>query len=38
MDLFNSGIELVEGVSCLLKPYDATVLVRAVRKAFANGN
>jgi FixJ family two-component response regulator len=38
MDLFSSGIELVEGVNCLLKPYDATTLVRAVKKAFANGN
>jgi len=38
MDLFSSGIELVEGVNCLLKPYDATALVRAVKKAFANGN
>jgi two-component system cell cycle sensor histidine kinase/response regulator CckA len=33
-DLFSSGIELVEGVNCLLKPYDATALVRAVKKAF----
>jgi CheY-like chemotaxis protein len=38
MDLFSSGIKLVEGVNCLLKPYDATTLVRAVKKAFANGN
>ena len=38
MDLFSSGIELVEGVNCLLKPYDATALARAVKKAFANGN
>ncbi|MGO9478995.1 MAG: response regulator [Limisphaerales bacterium] len=38
MDLFNSGNELVEGVNLLLKPYDATALVRAVKKAFANGN
>ncbi len=37
-DLFGSGIELVEGVNCLLKPYDATTLARAVKKAFANGN
>ncbi len=36
MDLFSSGIELVEGVNCLLKPYDATALVRAVKRAFAN--
>jgi len=38
MDLFSSGIELVEGVNCLLKPYDATALVRAVKRAFANGD
>ena len=38
MDLFSSGIELVEGVNCLLKPYDATALARAIKKAFANGN
>jgi PAS domain S-box-containing protein len=38
MDLFGSGIELVEGINCLLKPYDATALARAVKKAFANGN
>jgi len=38
MDLFNSGVNLVEGVNCLLKPYDATALVRVVKKAFANGN
>jgi PAS domain S-box-containing protein len=38
MDLFGSGIELIEGVNCLLKPYDATALARAVKKAFANGN
>jgi PAS domain S-box-containing protein len=38
VDLSNSDINLVEGVNCLLKPYDATTLVRAVRKAFANGN
>jgi PAS domain S-box-containing protein len=38
MDLFSSGIKLVEGVNCLLKPYNATTLVRAVKKAFANGN
>ncbi len=38
MDLFSSGTELVEGVNCLLKHYDATTLVRAVKKAFANGN
>jgi CheY-like chemotaxis protein len=37
VDLANSGINLVEGVNCLRKPYDATTLVRAVRKAFANG-
>jgi PAS domain S-box-containing protein len=34
-DLFSSGIELIEGVNCLLKPYDATALVRVVKKAFA---
>jgi len=38
VDLSNSDIQLVEGVNCLLKPYDATTLVRAVKKAFANGN
>jgi CheY-like chemotaxis protein len=38
MDLFSSGIELVEGVNCLLKPYNATALARAVKRAFANGN
>ncbi len=37
-DLSSSGINLVEGVNCLFKPYDATTLVRAVKKAFANGN
>jgi CheY-like chemotaxis protein len=37
VDLSNSGINLVEGVNCLRKPYDATALVRAVKKAFANG-
>jgi signal transduction histidine kinase/CheY-like chemotaxis protein len=37
VDLANSGINLVEGVNCLRKPYDATALVRAVKKAFANG-
>jgi PAS domain S-box-containing protein len=37
-DLFSSGIELVEGVNCLLKPYNATALARAVKIAFANGN
>jgi len=37
-NLFSSGIELVEGVNCLLKPYDATPLARVVKKAFANGN
>jgi PAS domain S-box-containing protein len=36
-DLFRSGIELVEGINCLLKPYDATALVRTVKKAFAPG-
>jgi hypothetical protein len=35
--LFSSGIELVEGVNCLLKPYDATALARTVKKAFASG-
>jgi two-component system cell cycle sensor histidine kinase/response regulator CckA len=38
MDLSGPGMELVEGVNCLLKPYDATTLARAVKKAFANGN
>jgi PAS domain S-box-containing protein len=36
-DLFSSGIGLVEGVNCLFKPYDATMLVRTVKKAFAPG-
>ena len=38
VDLSNSGINLVEGDNCLFKPYDATALVRAVKRAFANGN
>jgi len=38
VDLSNSDINLVEGVNCLLKPYDATTLIRTVEKAFANGN
>ena len=38
VDLSNTDINLVEGVNCLLKPYDATTLVRTVKKAFANGN
>jgi PAS domain S-box-containing protein len=38
MDLSNSGMNLTEGVNCLLKPYDATTLARVVKKAFANGN
>jgi two-component system cell cycle sensor histidine kinase/response regulator CckA len=37
-DLSNAGIKLVEGVNCLLKPYDASALARAVKKAFANGD
>jgi CheY-like chemotaxis protein len=37
LDLSESGLKLVEGVNCLFKPYDATMLVRAVRKIFANG-
>jgi hypothetical protein len=36
--LFNSGMHLVEGVNCLLKPYDATTLIRTVENAFANRN
>jgi PAS domain S-box-containing protein len=38
MDLYNSDIKLVEGVNCLLKPYDATTLVRTVKKAFTTGD
>ena len=38
MDLSDSGMNLIEGVNCLFKPYDATMLVRAVKKVFANGN
>jgi len=38
MDLSNSGMNLTEGVNCLLKPYDATTLARVVKKVFANGN
>ncbi len=36
MDLSNSGMNLIEGVNCLFKPYDATMLVRAVKKIFTN--
>jgi PAS domain S-box-containing protein len=36
VDLFSSGLKLVEGVNCLLKPYDATALTRAVKRIFAN--
>jgi PAS domain S-box-containing protein len=35
VDLSNSGINLVEGVNFLRKPYDATMLVRAVKAALA---
>ena len=35
MDLSNSGINLVEGVNFLRKPYDATTLVQAVKTALA---
>jgi PAS domain S-box-containing protein len=38
VDLSDSSINLVEGVNYLSKPYDATTLVRAVKKVFANGN
>ena len=38
VDLSNSDINLVEGVNFLLKPYDATTLIRTVENAFANGN
>ena len=38
VDLFNAGINLVEGVNCLPKPYNATTLVRTVENAFANRN
>jgi CheY-like chemotaxis protein len=34
MDLSNSGINLIEGSECLLKPYDAATLVSAVNKVF----
>ena len=36
MDLSDSGMNLIEGMNCLFKPYDATMLVRAVKKIFAN--
>jgi len=32
-----AGLNLIEGVNYLLKPYDATALIRAVKKIFANG-
>jgi CheY-like chemotaxis protein len=35
MDLSNSGINLVEGVNFLRKPYDATTLAQAVKTALA---
>jgi len=38
VNLPNSDINLAEGVNCLLKPYDDITPVRAVKKAFANGN
>ena len=37
VDLSNPDVNLVEGVNCLLKPYDATALTRAVKKVFTNG-
>ena len=37
VDLSDSGMNLIKGVNCLLKPYDATALVRAVKKVFSNG-
>jgi hypothetical protein len=33
VDFTNPELNLVEGVNFLLKPYDATALTRAVRKA-----
>jgi CheY-like chemotaxis protein len=38
MDLAASGLNLVEGVNFLPKPYDATTLGRAVKKSLASGN
>jgi PAS domain S-box-containing protein len=38
VDLFHSGISLVEGVNCLLKPYDAAMLANAVKKALTKTN
>ncbi len=37
VDLSGADMNLIEGVNCLFKPYDATMLVRAVKKVFANG-
>jgi len=34
VDLLNSGVNLIEGGECLLKPYDASTLVGAVNKVF----
>ncbi|MFZ0828180.1 MAG: ATP-binding protein [Verrucomicrobiia bacterium] len=36
VDLSDSDLNLIEGVNYLSKPYDATMLVRAVKKVFAN--
>ncbi len=37
VDLFNSGLDLIEGVNCLLKPYNASALARVVKRVFVNG-
>lgn len=38
MDPADSGLNLVEGVNFLCKPYDAAILTRAVKKTLANAN
>ena len=37
-DLFGSDTNFVDDSDCLLKPYDASALARAVNKIFGNGN
>jgi CheY-like chemotaxis protein len=38
MDLFDSDTSFVLRAECLLKPYDASTLAKAVKKVFANRN
>ena len=38
VDFSNQNVKLVEGVNCLIKPYDGTALVRAIKKQFPNGD